>query len=94
MPLNTADLSVHEGAEDLRGNAGRVTAEVRGQSDEEPEEEEEEEAARSPGPSCFPHAHIQSSFSFCTSLGASTKSSPLNRMRPPVTTLAEPQNNT
>lgn len=46
------------------------------------------------GPSCFPHTHIQSSFSFWTSRGASTKSRPLKRMRPPVTTLAVPQNRT
>jgi len=36
----------------------------------------------------------QSSFSLCTSLGASTKSCPLNRMMVAVMALAAPQNTT
>lgn len=56
--------------------------------------EDEEDDEDSEGLSCFPHTHIQSIFSFCTSLGASTKSRPLKRMTPPVTMLAEPQNST
>lgn len=56
--------------------------------DEEEEEVTEEESA---GPSCFPHTHIQSIFSFCTSLGASTNSFPLKRMTAAVVALAEPQ---